>query len=101
MNVSLGFYFQNVGIGETVLDVNTTAYGINISKTVGGGVAGVTAAWFLSQQNLSVAIIEKGRIACEQEDFRRIAEAVDGKRVDRLGVDALRLPWQGDELPAH
>lgn len=33
---------------------------------IGGGVAGVSTAWFLAQMGVSVFIIEKGRIACEQ-----------------------------------
>ncbi|RVQ69621.1 FAD-binding oxidoreductase [Croceicoccus ponticola] len=33
---------------------------------VGGGIVGVTAAYFLAKQGVSVALIEKGHIACEQ-----------------------------------
>jgi len=33
---------------------------------VGGGIVGVSAAYFLAKQGVSVALIEKGHIACEQ-----------------------------------
>ncbi len=33
---------------------------------VGGGIVGVTAAYFLAKQGVSVALIEKGYVACEQ-----------------------------------
>ena len=33
---------------------------------VGGGIVGVAAAWYLARQGVSVALIEKGYIACEQ-----------------------------------
>lgn len=33
---------------------------------IGGGVAGVSAAWALAEQGISSVILEKGRIACEQ-----------------------------------
>ncbi|CDO34907.1 FAD-binding oxidoreductase [Novosphingobium sp. KN65.2] len=33
---------------------------------VGGGIVGVSAAYFLARQGKSVALIEKGHIACEQ-----------------------------------
>lgn len=33
---------------------------------VGGGIVGVTAAYFLAKQGVSVALLEKGHIACEQ-----------------------------------
>ena len=58
---------------------------------VGGGVAGVTAAWFLSQQNLSVAIIEKGRIACEQSSR-------NWGWIRQQGRDAAELPIMMDAI---
>lgn len=33
---------------------------------VGGGIIGVSAAYFLAKQGVSVALIEKGHVACEQ-----------------------------------
>ncbi|QQN74946.1 FAD-binding oxidoreductase [Croceicoccus sp. YJ47] len=33
---------------------------------VGGGIVGVTAAYFLARRGISVALIEKGHVACEQ-----------------------------------
>lgn len=33
---------------------------------VGGGIVGVTAAYFLARRGVSVALIEKGHVACEQ-----------------------------------
>ncbi len=33
---------------------------------IGGGIIGCSTAWFLSQRGLSVALCEKGNIACEQ-----------------------------------
>ena len=33
---------------------------------IGGGIAGISTAWFLIEQGLTVLVCEKGRIACEQ-----------------------------------
>ncbi len=33
---------------------------------IGGGIIGCSAAYFLAKKGLSVAVIEKGRVACEQ-----------------------------------
>ena len=33
---------------------------------IGGGILGVSAAYFLAKQGVSVALIEKGHVACEQ-----------------------------------
>lgn len=33
---------------------------------VGGGIVGVTAAYFLAKKGVSVALVEKGHVACEQ-----------------------------------
>ena len=33
---------------------------------IGGGIVGTTAAYFLAKRGLSVALVEKGHIACEQ-----------------------------------
>jgi glycine/D-amino acid oxidase-like deaminating enzyme len=33
---------------------------------IGGGIIGATAAFFLAEQGLSVALVEKGRVGCEQ-----------------------------------
>ena len=33
---------------------------------IGGGIVGVTAAWFLARRGLSVALVEKGRVGAEQ-----------------------------------
>ncbi|TIU83717.1 MAG: FAD-binding oxidoreductase, partial [Mesorhizobium sp.] len=33
---------------------------------VGGGILGSTAAYFLAKRGLSVALLEKGHVACEQ-----------------------------------
>lgn len=71
---------------------------------IGGGVIGVSAAYFLAQKGLSVALIEKGRIAGEQSsrnwgwcrqqgrDEREIPLARESVRLwevlqDEIGVD--------------
>ena len=33
---------------------------------IGGGIVGVSAAYFLARRGLSVALIEKGYVGCEQ-----------------------------------
>lgn len=33
---------------------------------IGGGIVGVSTAWFLARQGLRVVVCEKGRVACEQ-----------------------------------
>jgi glycine/D-amino acid oxidase-like deaminating enzyme len=33
---------------------------------IGGGIAGVSAAWFLAKKGLSVVLLEKGQVAAEQ-----------------------------------
>ncbi len=33
---------------------------------IGGGIVGVSAAWFLARRGVSVALCEKGAVACEQ-----------------------------------
>src|SRR5437762_7635723 len=33
---------------------------------IGGGIIGATTAYFLARRGLSVALLEKGRVGCEQ-----------------------------------
>ncbi|WP_284200743.1 FAD-dependent oxidoreductase, partial [Sinorhizobium fredii] len=33
---------------------------------IGGGIIGATAAFFLAERGLSVALVEKGHVGCEQ-----------------------------------
>ncbi|MDC0651482.1 FAD-binding oxidoreductase, partial [Hellea sp.] len=33
---------------------------------IGGGIIGISTAWYLNKRGKSVVICEKGRIACEQ-----------------------------------
>lgn len=52
---------------------------------IGGGVAGVTAALFLAQRNVSVVLCEKGRIAGEQSSR-------NWGWIRKMGRDARELP---------
>lgn len=58
---------------------------------IGGGVAGVSTAWFLSEQGKSVFIVEKGRIACEQSSR-------NWGWIRQQGRDAAELPIMIDAI---
>src|ERR1043165_6094246 len=47
---------------ETSLTLPSTADAV----VIGGGIVGVFAAYYLARRGLSVALVEKGRIAAEQ-----------------------------------
>lgn len=67
---------------------------------IGGGIAGVTTAYYLAEQGYSVAVIEKGRIAGEQSSR-------NWGFVRQQGRDPLEIPlikksmelWEQFELP--
>ena len=46
-------------------DAHALAGAVDIA-IIGGGIVGVSAAYFLAREGLSVALFEKGRIAGEQ-----------------------------------
>ncbi len=58
---------------------------------VGGGVAGVSAAWFLAERGLRVAVLEKGRVAGEQSSR-------NWGWVRQQGRDAAELPIMTEAL---
>jgi glycine/D-amino acid oxidase-like deaminating enzyme len=63
---------------------------------IGGGIIGASTALFLAQRGVSVALCEKGRIACEQSSrnwgwCRKMAR--DPRELP-LAIESLRL-WQG------
>ncbi len=62
---------------------------------VGGGVAGVSAAWSLATNDYSVAIIEKGRVACEQSSRNWGWIRQQGRDADELPImmDSIRR-WE-------
>lgn len=62
---------------------------------IGGGVAGVSTAWYLSRQGFSVIILEKGRIACEQSSRNWGWIRQQGRDADELPImiDAIR-EWE-------
>lgn len=67
---------------------------------IGGGVIGVTTALFLAKRNISVTLIEKGRIAAEQSSRNWGWIRKQGRDADELPVviEACRL-WK--ELAAE
>lgn len=59
---------------------------------IGGGVAGVSTAWFLAREGCSVLILEKGRVACEQSSRNWGWIRQQGRDADELPImmDAIR-----------
>ena len=53
---------------------------------IGGGVIGVTAALFLARQNISVTLLEKGRIAAEQSSRNWGWIRQQGRDADELPI---------------
>jgi len=62
---------------------------------IGGGVIGVTTALFLAKRNMSVTVLEKGRIAAEQSSRNWGWIRKQGRDADELPIviEACRL-WQ-------
>ena len=65
---------------------------------IGGGIVGVSAAWFLSQQGVRVALCEKGHIACEQSGRNWGWVRIQGRdtREIPMMLESLRI-WDGLE----
>src|SRR5215471_7892031 len=63
---------------------------------VGGGIIGASTALFLAQKGASVALCEKGHIACEQSsrNWGWCRKMVRDPRELPLAVESLRL-WRG------
>ena len=63
---------------------------------VGGGIIGTSTALFLAQRGVSVALCEKGQIACEQSsrNWGWCRKMVRDPRELPLAIESLRL-WQG------
>ena len=61
-------YYKNLShLTNFVMNVPETSLPEQVDVAIiGGGVAGISAAWFLNQAGISVAVLEKGRIAGEQ-----------------------------------
>ena len=67
---------------------------------IGGGIIGATAAYFLARRGLSVALVEKGNVGCEQSSRNWgwcRQQNRDARELPLSGI-ALRL-W--DELTAQ
>src|SRR5690606_8808041 len=62
---------------------------------IGGGIIGITTALFLAQQNVSVVVLEKGRVAAEQSSRNWGWIRKQGRDEDELPImiEAARL-WQ-------
>lgn len=60
---------------------------------IGGGVIGVMTAWFARKSGLSVVLLEKGRIACEQSSRNWGWVRQQGRHLAELplSIEALRL----------
>src|SRR5258708_23191843 len=65
---------------------------------IGGGIIGTSAALFLAQRGVSVALLEKGHIAGEQSsrNWGWCRKMVRDPREIPLIIESLRL-WQGVE----
>jgi glycine/D-amino acid oxidase-like deaminating enzyme len=63
---------------------------------IGGGIIGASTAFFLAQRGVSVALCEKGEIACEQSsrNWGWCRKMVRDPRELPLAIESLRL-WQG------
>src|SRR5262249_61199369 len=63
---------------------------------IGGGIIGTSTALFLAQRGVSVALCEKGQIACEQSsrNWGWCRKMVRDPRELPLAIESLRL-WQG------
>src|SRR5229473_7798114 len=63
---------------------------------IGGGIIGASAAFFLAQRGVSVALVEKGHIAGEQSsrNWGWCRKMVRDPREIPLIIESLRL-WQG------
>ena len=68
---------------------------------IGGGIVGVSTAWFLAKQGVSVVLCEKGHIACEQSGRNWGWVRVQGRdtREIPMMLESLRI-WEGlkDEI---
>ncbi len=68
---------------------------------IGGGIVGVSTAWFLSKQGVSVVLCEKGHIAGEQSSRNWGWVRQQGRDIRELPmmIDSMRI-WQGlaDEI---
>ncbi len=65
---------------------------------VGGGIVGTTAAYFLSRQGKSVALLEKGQIAGEQSSRNWGSVRVQGRHAEEVPImlDSLNI-WRSAE----
>jgi glycine/D-amino acid oxidase-like deaminating enzyme len=68
---------------------------------IGGGIVGVSTAWFLSKQGVSVALCEKGHIAGEQSgrNWGWVRQQARDVRELPMMIDSMRI-WRGmaDEI---
>jgi glycine/D-amino acid oxidase-like deaminating enzyme len=65
---------------------------------IGGGIVGVTTAWFLAQQGINVVLCEKGLIAGEQSsrNWGWVRQQLRDSREMPMIVESLRI-WRGLE----
>jgi glycine/D-amino acid oxidase-like deaminating enzyme len=63
---------------------------------IGAGIVGITAAWFLAKQGISVAVCEKGVVAGEQSGRNWGWVRVQGRdrREMPMAMHAMRI-WRG------
>ena len=62
---------------------------------IGGGIVGVSTAWFLSKQGVDVVLCEKGHIACEQSgrNWGWVRQQLRDTREMPMIVESLRI-WR-------
>lgn len=65
---------------------------------IGGGIVGVSTAWFLSKAGISVALCEKGHIACEQSgrNWGWVRQQGRDTRELPIMIESMRI-WEGLE----
>ena len=65
---------------------------------IGGGIVGVSTAWFLARSGVDVVLCEKGSIACEQSsrNWGWVRQQARDVREIELMIDSMRI-WESLE----